>query len=362
MNEEDVSKVLGQVVPEAPSPDAWAGAAVRRSRRRRRGAVAAVAALAIVAVPVGAMVVSKPPSTAVPAAPGGEVTGDVLIFGTAEEPELCLGAVRESYPPQCGGPSLKGDFDWAQVVFEEEGGARWTNQSYTVRGFYDPDDGDGGSFILTAPVVLAPEGEPDELDFPQLCDDPLVGSPPGTDPVEQQAFAGALDLTDQTLPVVFSWATGSTYNYLVQGDAEAAFQEMRAVFDGGLCVRSSDAPTQARRMEVADKVMTAVPTGQLISSDAHDYSFLSAGTEMTPSVGVHVVIATPEIEAAVRKAAEEVPFTLTAVFTPVGPDSPSTNPAPSDPTSSPSTSTSRPATPAAPDLPANSEVPADPGS
>ena len=33
MNEEDVSKVLGQVVPEAPSPDAWAGAAVRRSRR-----------------------------------------------------------------------------------------------------------------------------------------------------------------------------------------------------------------------------------------------------------------------------------------------------------------------------------------
>ena len=28
MNEEDVSKVLGQVVPEAPSPDAWAGAAV----------------------------------------------------------------------------------------------------------------------------------------------------------------------------------------------------------------------------------------------------------------------------------------------------------------------------------------------
>ena len=68
MNDEDVSKVLGQVVPEAPSPDAWAGAAVRRSRRRRRGAVAAVAALAVVAVPVGAMVFSKPPSTAVPMA------------------------------------------------------------------------------------------------------------------------------------------------------------------------------------------------------------------------------------------------------------------------------------------------------
>ena len=31
MNEEDVSKVLGQVVPEAPSPDAWAGAAVVRA-------------------------------------------------------------------------------------------------------------------------------------------------------------------------------------------------------------------------------------------------------------------------------------------------------------------------------------------
>jgi hypothetical protein len=116
-------------------------------------------------------------------------------------------------------------------------------------------------------------------------------------------------------------------------------------------------------MEVADKVMTAVPTGQLISSDAHDYSFLSAGTEMTPSVGVHVVIATPEIEAAVRKAAEEVPFTLTAVFTPVEPDSPSTNPAPSDPTSSPSTSTSRPGTPSgSPSTLPDPDTSADPGS
>ncbi|HMR14748.1 MAG TPA: hypothetical protein PKE42_13515, partial [Arachnia sp.] len=91
MNEDEFSEVLGRVVPEAPSPDAWAGAAVRRSRRRRRAGVAAIAALAVIAVPVGAMVFSKPPVTAVPAAPAGEVRGDVLIFGTAEEPELCLG-------------------------------------------------------------------------------------------------------------------------------------------------------------------------------------------------------------------------------------------------------------------------------
>lgn len=367
MNEEDVSKVLGQVVPEAPSPDAWAGAAVRRSRRRRRAGVAAIAALAVIAVPVGAMVFSKPPSTAVPAAPGGEVTGDVLIFGTAEEPELCLGAVRESYPPQCGGPSLKGNFDWAQVAFDDEGGLRWTDQRYTVRGFYDPDDGDSGSFTLTAPVVLAPEGEPDELDFPQLCDDPYAdgGSPdagvtPGEDPaLAEEAAMQKLSEVTATLPLVAAWLSDSdglsgNYNVLVQGDADAAFQKLRAVWPGGLCVQSSDAPTEKRRVEALDAVVAALPQGQFLTGDAGG---------VKPELTVQVVIATPEIEAAVRKAAEEVPVTLTAVFTPVAPDTPSTSPAPSDPTSSPSTSTSRPGTPSSsPSTLPDPDTSADPGS
>ena len=34
---------------------------------------------------------------------------------------LCLGAIAESYPPQCGGPALA-DFAWGDVGFEEASG------------------------------------------------------------------------------------------------------------------------------------------------------------------------------------------------------------------------------------------------
>lgn len=67
MNSDDVTKVLGRVVPDAPSPDAWAGNVIRGVRRRRRAGMAAVAALAVLALPVGMLLVQKPPRTAVPA-------------------------------------------------------------------------------------------------------------------------------------------------------------------------------------------------------------------------------------------------------------------------------------------------------
>lgn len=110
------------------------------------------------------------------------------------------------------------------------------------------------------------------------------------------------------------------YNVQVQGDADAAFQKLRAVWKGGLCVQSSDAPTEARRMEVVDAVQAVLPAGQLLTI---------SGGGIKPELEVQVVILTPEIEAAVRKAAEEVPFTLTAVFTPVDATTPSV--APTDP-------------------------------
>ena len=48
--------------------------------------------------------------------PDGEVrtSGLVTVLDAGTGPELCLGAVAESYPPQCGGPALE-DFDWGDV-------------------------------------------------------------------------------------------------------------------------------------------------------------------------------------------------------------------------------------------------------
>ena len=60
-------------------------------------------------------------------------------------PELCLGPIAESYPPQCGGPALVG-WDWAdhKDTFEQQGDVRWG--TYLVTGTWDGtvDDRDRG--------------------------------------------------------------------------------------------------------------------------------------------------------------------------------------------------------------------------
>ena len=57
----------------------------------------------------------------------------VMDTGT---PELCLGPIAESYPPQCGGPALVG-WDWAdhKDTFEQQGDVRWG--TYLVTGTWD---------------------------------------------------------------------------------------------------------------------------------------------------------------------------------------------------------------------------------
>ena len=69
---------------------------------------------------------SSPMPTEIPAAAGTVHTRDLVTVMDTGKPELCLGAVAESYPPQCGGPRLIG-WDWAdqQGIFETEGATRW---------------------------------------------------------------------------------------------------------------------------------------------------------------------------------------------------------------------------------------------
>lgn len=96
---------------------------------------------------VSASATSDPP-TVVPAL-AGEVTGVGTVLDT-DGPRLCLGAVAESYPPQCDGLPMDG-WDWASVpgTFEETEGARWG--AYAVTGTFD-----GTTFTLTqAPLSAA---------------------------------------------------------------------------------------------------------------------------------------------------------------------------------------------------------------
>lgn len=99
----------------------------------------------------------------------------VTVMDQDGTPELCLGAVAESYPPQCGGPELVG-WDWDDYgsdTYEEEQGTRWGQ--YVVRGTYDPD---GDTFeVESATPGSQWEGEDahEETDLSTPCEEPEDG-------------------------------------------------------------------------------------------------------------------------------------------------------------------------------------------
>ncbi|WP_377643021.1 hypothetical protein [Oryzobacter terrae] len=93
-----------------------------------------------------------PPTTVPPAT--GPVTGVGTVIEVPEKgPELCLGPVRESFPPQCEGVPLA-RWDWAKAGIQEESPAgtgtavRWG--TYAVTGTFD-----GLTMTVTTSVSLA---------------------------------------------------------------------------------------------------------------------------------------------------------------------------------------------------------------
>ena len=69
----------------------------------------------------------------VPAAPG-TVRANATVLDDGDGPELCLGGVATSLPPQCGGPPVEG-WDWSRVEHEDVSGVRWG--SYQITGRFD---------------------------------------------------------------------------------------------------------------------------------------------------------------------------------------------------------------------------------
>jgi len=71
-------------------------------------------------------------------APGGSpepVLGFGMVLDKGEGPELCLGPIAESYPPQCGGIPLDG-WDWSsRNDFEDISGVKFA--MYAVTGIFD---------------------------------------------------------------------------------------------------------------------------------------------------------------------------------------------------------------------------------
>lgn len=107
-------------------------------------------------------------------------------------PQLCLGGVEQSLPPQCGGPDVVG-FQWADADGEESAnGTTWGE--YGLVGTWD-----GDRFTLTEPP-----GDPDSVPRPDRWPDPDFSTP--CDPPE-----GGWALVDERLMSTEARSAATTY-------------------------------------------------------------------------------------------------------------------------------------------------------
>lgn len=129
-------------------------------RTRAMTAVAAVALLTLTACG-SAPGSSAPTSVALTTAPAPE--GRVIATGTVidgpEGAELCLGAIAESYPPQCQGVPLDG-WSWQGVDGSETSGDT-TWGAYAVYGLFD-----GERLEVTDPPIMLALYDPVRPDDP----------------------------------------------------------------------------------------------------------------------------------------------------------------------------------------------------
>lgn len=145
-------------------------------------AVGVVSALLLLAGCAASPGASAPPTSttvpsdsrleeAEPAPPEGTVVATGTVLDESGEVRLCLGAIRESYPPQCDGVALD-EWSWDGVDGSEASGeTRWG--AYAVTGTWD-----GERFTVTAPPALlalhdpmAPEDPTDGADGASTADE-----------------------------------------------------------------------------------------------------------------------------------------------------------------------------------------------
>lgn len=85
--------------------------------------------------------------TAQPELPNGRVIATGTVMDIAGDVQLCLGAIAESYPPQCSGIPVD-DWTWDGVDGSETSGdVRWG--TYAVYGIYD-----GERYLNTDPPIM----------------------------------------------------------------------------------------------------------------------------------------------------------------------------------------------------------------
>lgn len=199
--------------------------------------------------------------------PDGEVrtSGLVMVLDDGNGPEMCLGAVAESYPPQCGGPALA-DFDWGDAGSEQAGGVTWGQ--YALTGTYDGTTFTVSDAIPAALYDVMAEPEPDPL--AAACDDATTTDTSKATPEDMDATLAAAS----ALPSYASaWLTGNTINVAVTEDPEGAEAKLRETWGGMLCVTTverTDADLNAVNTELQAALGDQLLTSGSLTPDSLD--------------------------------------------------------------------------------------------
>lgn len=220
----------------------------------------------------------------VPSGPASLYTATATVLESRDHgPQLCLGGVRTSYPPQCGGPDLIG-WDWDAVDgVERADGITWGD--FTVVGTWD-----GRALTLTEPARPPEPYRGPELDtdrFATPCPEPdggwqVVDAERATDQAMQDALAHAQaqpDFAGAWIDQSINPASGSdrpdeaamndptrlVLNLRFAGDLERHEAEVRRRWGGALCL-SEAAASMTDLEQVRQEAQEMVGDQMLFSS------------------------------------------------------------------------------------------------
>ena len=284
--------------------------------------------------PDGSRGTSKPPGIppwprGVPAA-RGEVTGMGLVLDEGGRPRLCVGAVAESYPPQCEGIPLDG-WSWRGLTdYEQAGRVRFG--SYAVTGRFD-----GHRLRVTGEPIPAALWDPMPADTPRDAFATRCYPPPGgwrvldRDRVDQASLQRTFEEASRLAGYAGAWIDQQAgagpapesepgvppeaavdpdrvvVNVLVVGDEvdrAAAEETLRGIWGGALCVALAE-HTEAELARIAEELaslpgmLAARPELDRIAVDVvyDDGSLQDHLDRRYPAGLVHVVSALRPVDA-----------------------------------------------------------------
>jgi len=206
---------------------------------------------------------SGPPSAKATSGTGEFIAAATVLEKKGEGPQLCLGGVAGSLPPQCGGPVID-NWDWATAPKSETAaGVRWGE--YLVVGTYDAA---ASTFHLTKPATTReeydgplPTAPPDAM-FTTPCPVPeggwrVVDPAKATRAAQDAALEAAAKLPtyaaawlDQSInpadpekqPEAMNDPVKLILNVKVTTDAAGAEKQLREIWGGMLCVSEGGHP------------------------------------------------------------------------------------------------------------------------